>query len=120
MSRILVADDDQAVRMLLCAVLTEAGHDVASVEDGAEALEQMRVECPDLLVLDLMMPRMTGHEVLDALGREPARPPVLLVSSSEEAQREVRSNRADRTVPKPFDLDQLVEAVESLLHRGEK
>lgn len=117
MSRILVADDDHAVRMLLCAVLSDAGYEVSSVEDGAAALEQVRHEPPDLLVLDLMMPRMTGHEVLDALGREDERPPVLLVSSSEAAQQEVRQHRADRSVPKPFDLDQLVEAVDALLDR---
>jgi CheY-like chemotaxis protein len=118
MSRILVADDDQAVRMLLCAVLTDAGYEVASVEDGAQAMEQVRSDRPDLLVLDLMMPRMTGHEVLDALGHEENRPPVLLVSASEAAHDEVRSHRADGAVSKPFDLDQLVEAVELLLGRA--
>ena len=68
--RILVVDDEKHIRDLLKQELSESGYIVKEAEDGKKALEMIRKEIPDLLILDVMMPEMTGFEVLDAVDRE--------------------------------------------------
>ena len=70
---LLVVDDDPDIRESLFQVLTEAGYDVSSAGDGREALDALlHGRRPDLIVLDLRMPKKTGHEVLDALRESPS------------------------------------------------
>jgi DNA-binding response OmpR family regulator len=68
----LLADDDQAIRAVYGPCLRAAGYDVREAADGREAVEAVRDQAPDLLLLDLWMPRMSGFEVLDALRHDPA------------------------------------------------
>ncbi len=78
---ILVVDDDQDIRDSLTQVLTDEGFEVTSAKDGAEALAEIARKTPDLMLLDLMMPVVTGWEVLEALrvsGRYPRLPVVVL------------------------------------------
>jgi CheY-like chemotaxis protein len=69
---VLVVDDDPAVIDLLTYILTRQGYQVDSVQDGQAAMERLRTHRPDFLILDLMMPKLNGFEVLDALDADPA------------------------------------------------
>ena len=81
--RILVVDDDPTVRELLTLQLGSAGHDVTTACDGADGLTAVGEQTPDLVVLDVMMPRMSGWQVLEQLQEEPraTRPRVLLLTA---------------------------------------
>jgi len=69
---VLVVDDDPAVLELLEYMLTRQGYQVDQVQDGQAALERLKTHCPDFLILDLMMPKLNGFEVLDAISADPA------------------------------------------------
>lgn len=81
-SRALVADDDAAIRVHLAAMLSEEGCRVDLCEDGASALEAARRGGYELLVLDVLMPRLTGLEVLRELRGQGSRVPVVLISGT--------------------------------------
>jgi CheY-like chemotaxis protein len=86
--RILLVEDDRFLRRACEVSLRQRGFTVASVGDGVEALKQVQAERPDLILLDLLMPRMTGTEVLKALRAEPSTKeiPVLILSNSSREQ----------------------------------
>lgn len=68
--KILVVDDEPDLREALFTILAAQGHEVFTAADGLEALEQVKKESPDLMLLDLMMPNMSGKEVLDTIQAE--------------------------------------------------
>ena len=84
--RILIVDDDDAIRALLMTVLRRRGFVADSARNGVEALEHLAACRYSLVVLDLMMPRMSGYELLDHLGGMPpsTRPPVLVLTAGLE------------------------------------
>jgi len=108
--RVLVADDDPAIRMLVARVLVREGYDVSTATDGADAITQLDQSSFDLLVLDLMMPRIDGLGVIAHLQtRGAARPPILVMTAaSPDILRRLPRERIAGIVTKPFDLDQLV------------
>jgi CheY-like chemotaxis protein len=112
---ILVADDDDAIRTLWTRVLTRAGYRVLTAANGREALDLLHGVVPDLLIVDLRMPEMTGSTLLDALGRAPelAHLPVLIVSGSlaDESPRRCLSLNIVGRLPKPMRAAELVAAV---------
>ena len=63
MAKVLVVDDEPAIRMLLQAILTQEGHDVDTAADGVEGLKSVQADLPDVVLLDLVMPGMDGIEV---------------------------------------------------------
>jgi CheY-like chemotaxis protein len=81
--KILLVEDSRYQRMASKRVLTEAGFDVAEAGDGEEALRQVRESQPDLIILDILLPRLGGEQVLQALRQDPAtaRIPVIVLSS---------------------------------------
>lgn len=110
--RILVVDDDDAIRTLIATVLRRRGLAVDDARDGREALGRM-VERPyALVVLDLMMPRMSGYDVLSHLGEqaESGRPLVLVLTAGAEPKPIDRSFVV-ATMHKPFDIELLVDTV---------
>ena len=121
-SRVLVADDDPSTRALIDMALQEAGYDTVLAADGRSALEQARAGRPDLVVLDVGMPFLTGDEVHRELRRDPRTRyiPVLFVTAkrttAEVAARLL--NGADDYVAKPFDVDELVARIASALRRA--
>jgi two-component system, OmpR family, response regulator MtrA len=122
MARILVADDDVDVRTLVVLKLESAGHQVVSVGDGAQAVRTCVELQPDLVVLDMMMPAMTGLEACAAIRAEPAvaRTPIILLTARAQAA-DVDAGMAagvDDYVTKPFSPRQLAARVEALLARG--
>ncbi len=121
--RILVIDDAADIRLFVSAVLEGAGHQVLTAEDPMKAISLLSVADVDALILDVMMPRFTGFELLEILRRD-ARTrllPVLLLSSLSETKERVRGMRLGATdfLPKPFDPDELVVRVERrVTHRA--
>ena len=119
MPRILIAEDDADLRLLLRLVLHRAGHQVTEARDGVEALEAMSRQGFDVVLLDNLMPRMTGLEVLEALSllRRAERPLVVVISAL-ATRSDIRSyyvRGADDFLAKPFATDELVDRVQMLL-----
>ena len=79
-ARLLVVDDDAAIREVAAAMLGEEGYKVITAEDGIEALEVVAVSPPDLVITDLCMPRMSGFELLKVLRAQFPRLPVIAIS----------------------------------------
>jgi DNA-binding response OmpR family regulator len=119
MAKIVVADDDVDVRMLVALKLRHSGYDVVDVGDGAAAVEACRAERPDLVVLDLMMPVMSGLEACRAIKAEPELsdvPVVLLTARAQNTDVDAGlAVGADAYVTKPFSPKELAARVESLL-----
>ncbi|MGH8459584.1 MAG: response regulator, partial [Nevskiales bacterium] len=121
--RILIIEDDKDIRGLLRYDLEREGFRVSESEDGVEGLAQVRKSPPDLLVLDLMLPRLSGLEICKQVRREEAtqRIPILILTArSEEPDRIVGLELgADDYVTKPFSPRELVARVKALLRRTE-
>ena len=117
--RVLVVDDDPQVLRLMRVNLELEGYDVVSAPDGEEALEAVLNERPDVVVCDVMMPGMDGLTVLRNLRSNPRTSKIPFVVVSAKAQRsDVKAALdmgADRYITKPFDPQELLDAVENLL-----
>lgn len=117
--RILVTDDDPVQRTLMAAVLRAAGFEVATAADGAEAVAMATACAPDVLVVDAMMPRMNGFEVVAAVRNVPALAtmPTLVVSGLEDVQSRVEALAvgADDFIVKPVAPAELVARIEAQL-----
>jgi CheY-like chemotaxis protein len=88
--KVLIADDDRLVRTMLSDLLVELGHAVVAASDGAEAVDLGAREAPDVLILDFLMPRMSGLDALHALrARGVGAPAVLLTAITDKSLREV-------------------------------
>lgn len=120
-SRILVADNDEDILTLVAFRLERLGHEVLIARDGQEALDRAQAELPDLCVLDVMMPRLTGYDVTERLraGEQTAAIPVILLTArvqEADVQRGLAAG-ADAYVRKPFSPAELRDEVEALLAR---
>jgi two-component system, OmpR family, response regulator MtrA len=119
MARIVVADDDVDVRMLVTLKLEQSGHDVVGVENGAAAVHAVRETRPDLVLLDLMMPGMSGLEACEAIRADPETAGtsiILLTARAQDTDVDAGLARgADAYVTKPFSPRELASQVDSLL-----
>lgn len=122
MARIIYAEDDELVAELVQATLIDAGHAVGVVKNGREALEVVRLRRPDLLILDISMPEMTGSQVLDQvrIDEQLYDLPVLMLTARRSQTEEDMALKAGATeyLRKPFDPDQLVVTVSALLAKA--
>ena len=120
--KVLVAEDEEDVLNLVANNLKNAGYQVLTATDGESALEQIRDAVPALVILDLMMPGMSGLEVCRALKSETATksiPVIMLTAKAEEVDRIVGLELgADDYVTKPFSPRELVLRVRSILRRS--
>jgi two-component system response regulator MprA len=120
-NRVLVADDDRAIRAALVRALELEGYSVVAVADGAAALEAARAASPDVLVLDVMMPGVDGLTVCRVLRSERDRTPILMLTARTETSDRVAGldAGADDYLPKPFELEELLARLRALLRRSQ-
>jgi DNA-binding response OmpR family regulator len=118
-ARVLLVEDDATVRDVVTRYLGEAGYDVTYAVDGRAGLESTRDRLPDVVVLDLMLPGMSGLDVCRALRRDHERLPILMLTALGEERDRVRGLElgADDYVTKPFSPRELVLRVGSVLRR---
>ncbi len=117
--RILVVDDEMMLVEGLTFVLEQEGYTVAAAYDGQEALDKARTEKPDLIVLDLMLPKISGLDVCRVLRRETNVPILMLTAKGEEMDKVVGLELgADDYVVKPFGIHELIARIRALLRRA--
>jgi len=120
MAAVLIVDDDDPIRTLVCRVLTREGHAVTAARHGGEAIECLSKRNFDALVLDVMMPATNGAEVLAFMRRERKWTPTILLTAVHE--REIAALDTDGVhaiVRKPFDINVLCNAVATCVPTGD-
>jgi two-component system alkaline phosphatase synthesis response regulator PhoP len=118
---ILVVDDDLELRRLVQSYLIQEGFRVVTAANGREALFVAREERPDLIILDLMMPEMGGHDFIRHYGKESDVPIIVLTAKLEESDKVLGLELgADDYVTKPFSLRELTARVRAVLRRAGK
>ena len=119
--RILVIDDDLAIRVLLQAVLKRMKFAVEVAEDGADGLEKLKDVLYDLVLLDLMMPRLNGYEFIDQIGqRHPDHRPHIIVftAAGKRGVDKIPPSTVCNSILKPFDLDTFIGIIAECVNRG--
>lgn len=122
MARILLAEDDDTLRNALVIALSSAGHDAAACPDGAAALEEFGRHRPDLVVLDVMMPRKSGYDVCREIRGMDADVPILFLTAKAEEEDVVLGLGlgADDFISKPFRMGELLARIAAALRRAAK
>ena len=119
MALIFYAEDDALMGELVQQVLLEAGHAVGVLENGQDALQALRRRKPDLAIIDLAMPQMSGSELIFAIRRDPVINdlPILVLTArqSESDEAIVRNAGANGYLRKPFEPERLVAEINQLL-----
>ncbi len=118
---ILVVEDDNDINQLLCRILKKSHYVPQSAYSGTEAILYLEKQEWDLVLLDLMLPGMTGEEILEKI-TEKASIPVMIISAKSEQQTKVTSLRsgADDFISKPFDVEEVSARVDNLLRRSKQ
>jgi CheY-like chemotaxis protein len=114
-ARILVVDDEPAQRFALRRIFERAGHEVTEAGDGAAALRAVRESPPDLVVTDMMMPVMSGSELIKRLRCEPATAGIPILAASGDPHLALS---ADAVISKPYRPERLIEVADGLLRKG--
>ncbi|UXZ55479.1 response regulator [Halomonas sp. 7T] len=119
MAKVLVVDDEPNIVLSLEFLMEQAGFEVITAEDGEQALEQVKNTSPDLLLLDISLPGMSGFDVLERLRGQEATahlPIIMLTAHGRDVEREKgMALGADDYITKPFSTQSLVEKVKALL-----
>src|SRR5512133_2989362 len=120
-STVLVVDDEQTVRDTVALRLEQDGHRVITAADGTEALRKYRSEKPDLILLDLMLPELSGIEITRIVRGESDVPILMLTARDSELDKVVGLELgADDYVTKPFSLRELTARIRALFRRAEQ
>lgn len=121
MTKILIAEDEPDIRDLVAFTLRFAGHEVVTATNGEEAVQVAKKEAPDLIILDVRMPRMTGYDACRIIKSDPALnavPVIFLSAKGQESEIQDGMNAgAEEYLLKPFAPDQLTDRVRSILAR---
>ncbi len=119
MKKILVADDEEYIRELICTTIGLGSYDIYKAHDGEEALEMARKVQPDLMLLDVRMPKMTGFEVCKAIKDDPATRDIYIIILSafdlDEDKRAGAEAGANDYFVKPFSPIALLDKVSDIL-----
>ncbi len=119
MAKIVIAEDERDIRDLVAFTLRFAGHEVATASNGEEAVELAKKENPDIILLDVRMPRMTGYDACKEIKKQPAlvdTPVVFLSAKGQEAEVETGMDAgAEEYLLKPFAPDELTLRVSEIL-----
>jgi two-component system, OmpR family, alkaline phosphatase synthesis response regulator PhoP len=119
MTRVLIVEDNSSIAQGIRTALTQEGFDARIAADGVEGLERIRMWQPDVVILDLMLPKLDGLQVLRTMRRDNIDTPVLILSARGDEVDKVRGFRtgADDYVTKPFSITELLARVEALARR---
>lgn len=117
----LVIDDDPSLSELFTLALTQAGFDVEAVQDSTTAMARIRARQPDLITLDMQMPRVSGMEVLAQVRADPALAhiKVMVISASSQSVVEGAFDQADIVLMKPIALVQVMQIAQRLVQGSE-
>lgn len=122
--KILVVDDEKDLLETVRFRLSHSGYSVVTAEDGAEALEKARTEKPDLIMLDLMLPKLDGYKVCSILKKDSQYSGIPVIIFSARAQEEdirlAKETGADEYVTKPFEPQELLGKIRDLLSKRVK
>ena len=124
MPKILVIDDEEKVRKVITLHLTKAGYEVIAVENGFEALKDLEKIKPDLIITDIMMPKVNGLEFGEAIRNraETSNIPFIIISArcDENTVQKARDLGASRFIAKPFGMKTLIASIEKVLEEKAK
>lgn len=114
--KLLIADDDEAIRRLLAAELRSLGHETSEVQDGAEAVERALADRPEAVFLDVLMPRLNGYDALAKLRAQGYAGKVVIVTALTDstARRLQAGVEPDATLAKPFRRPDVRRVLEKL------
>jgi len=119
MKKILIIDDEPTLRLLMRKFLEKAGYLICEAPDGEQGILQARAEKPDLILLDVTMPKINGYQVDQELGADPSlkKTPVILVTGTYQVVGDgiKLKTHAKWKLAKPFDRDQLINKVKEVL-----
>ena len=122
MSKILIIDDDEIIRAVALEALSAQGHQVLTAEDGEAGLSLARAAHPDVIIVDLLMPKLHGYGVLEQIRSDPELDHTRIIVSSLKGYqtdiRHVRGAGADRYLKKPYDAETLVRVVAEVMKGG--
>lgn len=120
MAKILVVDDDSQILKLIKTRLSVAGYEVDTAADGAEGLAKTLKNKPDLLIIDVLMPLMTGPQVVGnirAASGDVAKTPILVISAKHESKYLLKNTDIQAFIPLPFDGEELLAKVKGALSK---
>jgi len=125
MKKIIIVEDEEILRNLLQRKLTEEGYEVEAAQDGEEGLKKIKEDRPDLILLDIIMPKMGGFEMLEAMQKEEGLTdiPVIVVSNSGqpvEIDRAQQLGASDWLVKTEFNPQEVIDKVVKQIGKGEK
>ena len=124
MSKILIVDDDGGIRMLLSKFLEREGFEIVVAEDGLEGVEIAKKTQPDVIILDVVMPRMDGITAARLIKfYKPLADVPIIFLTAKDANKEIelaQEARADVYITKPFDVHQVIHVVKEILSTSEK
>ena len=120
MARILVVEDELDLNRIICRRLRDRGYDVTSAEDGVAALERMEESRFDMVLTDIMMPRMDGFELADSIRLTDKNIPIIFMTAKDDKASKMLgySIGVDDYIVKPFDLDILIMKIAAMLRRA--
>jgi DNA-binding response OmpR family regulator len=119
--KILIADDNKNIREALTSILEDEGHELWMAKDGAEALKKVREVSPDILILDVMMPEVSGYDVCRAVKSDPdlKKTFILMLSAKGQAaeQEQGKEIGADEYIVKPFSPTEIIARIKKILDK---
>lgn len=116
MATVLIVEDDADIRTIWTDTLTQAGHVVNTANDGVQAIKQMGSQRYDVILFDLLLPRLSGLDAIKLIRRTEPNLPILVITGAQESEltRQVRAAGVQHILPKPVDLDELRQMVNAL------
>ncbi len=118
---ILIIEDEEAIQSVVKAFLEDEGYNVVLASDGLEGMEKFREYRPDLILLDLMLPKMNGFSVCEAIRKESQVPIIMLTAlDDDDSQMKGFDALADDYITKPFSMPVVMKHIEAVLRRAEQ